>query len=226
MGDTNPKKRNEPPSSKGKVNVKETTSKFDSMAAKYCNQRNLKDINKEKGKFKRTAKRQLNETIEDPLTKWMKEMRDDIKEMKGDVKGNKSKLDDLSKKVENLETKRKEADETNSNTFQEMKDEISLVEERVTTKLMKEIKPSLNTMKNEIQDNVNLDIRRLIKEEMALQKLAEAKDKKKERPKEDVSEETEKSEVDEEHAKGEPAKKSKKSKKYIKIEKPKKMRKS
>merc|ERR1711954_465567 len=96
------------------------------------------------------------------------------------------------------------------------------VEERVTTKLMKEIEPSLNTMKNEIQDYVNLDIRRLIKEEMALQKLAEAKDKKKERPKEDVSEETENSEVEEEHAKGEPAKKSKKSKKKYKNRKAKK----
>merc|ERR1712115_418406 len=95
--------------------------------------------------------------------------------MKSDVKGNKSKLDDLSNKVENLETKHKKADEINSNAFQEMKEEISQVEERVTNKLMKEIEPSLNGMKKEIQDSVNVDIRRLIQEEMSLQKLAEAK---------------------------------------------------
>merc|ERR1711954_119151 len=71
-----------------------------------------------------------------------------------------------------------------------MKDDISKVEQRVTTKLMEEIEPSLNIMKNEIQDNVNLDIRRLIKEEMALQKLAEAKEKKSERLKDDVPEVT------------------------------------
>merc|ERR1712081_165007 len=193
-------------SPKGKVNVKETTSKFDSMAAKYRNQRNLKDINKEKGKFKRTAKKQPNETIEDPLAKWMKEMRDDIKEMKSDVKGNTSKLDDLSNKVENLETKRKEADERNTNAFQEMREEISHVEERVTNKLMKEIEPSLNSMKNEIQDSVNVDIRRLIKEEMALQKMAEAKNTENEKSKDDVSEETAESDTDGNPGKGEPVK--------------------
>ena len=105
--DTNPKKRKEPPSPKGKVNVKETTSKFDSMAAKYRNQRNLKDTNKEKGKFKRNTKKLPNETIEDPLTKWMKEMREDIKEMKSDVKGNKAKMEDISKKVDNLKQSRR-----------------------------------------------------------------------------------------------------------------------
>merc|ERR1711954_107773 len=67
-----------------------------------------------------------------------------------------------------------------------MKDDIAKVEQRVTTKLMGEIEPSLNAMKNEIQDNVNLDIRRLIQEELALQKLAEANEKKSERPKNDV----------------------------------------
>merc|ERR1712081_58650 len=173
-------------SPKGKVNVKETTSKFDSMAAKYRNQRNLKDINKEKGKFKRNTKKQPTETIEDPLTKWMKEMRDDIKEMKSDVKGNKAKMDDLSKKVDNLETKQKEADDSNFNAFKEMKDDLAKVEQRVTSKLMEEIEPSLGLMKNEIQDNVNSNMRRLIKEEMALQKLAEAKEKKSERMKEDT----------------------------------------
>merc|ERR1712081_119886 len=193
-------------SPKGKVNVKETTSKFDSMAAKHRNQRILKDINKEKGKFKRNTKKQPNETIKDPLAKWMKEMRDDIKEMKSDVKGNTSKLDELSNKVENLETKRKEADERNTNAFQEMSEEISHVKERLTNNLMKEIEPSLNSMKNEIQDSVNVDIRRLIKEEMALQKMAEAKNTENEKSKDDVLEETAEGDTDGNPGKGEPVK--------------------
>merc|ERR1711954_530876 len=123
-------------------------------------------------------------------------MGDDIKEIKSDVKGNTSKLDELYNKVENLETERKEADERNTNAFQEMREEISHVEERVTNKLMKEIEPSLNSMRNEIQDSVNVDIRRLIKEEMALQKMAEAKNIENEKSKDDVSEETAESDTD------------------------------
>merc|ERR1711954_282920 len=77
-----------------------------------------------------------------------------------------------------------------------MREEISHVEERVTNNLMKQIEPSLNSMRNEIQDSVNVDIRRLIKEEMALQKMAEAKNIENENSKEDVSEETAESDTD------------------------------
>merc|ERR1711954_28471 len=153
--ESNPKKRKNPPSPKGKVNVKQT---------------NLKDTNKEKTKFKRNAKKSPAETIEDPIPKLMKEMMADIKEIKNDVKGNNSKIDELTNKVENLEVKSKEADEKNSNTFEELKDEISQVEERVTSKLLKEIEPSLNGMKHEIQESVSVDIRRLVQKEMSLQK--------------------------------------------------------
>merc|ERR1711954_265821 len=77
-----------------------------------------------------------------------------------------------------------------------MREEISHVEERVTNNLMKQIEPSLNSMRNEIQDSVDVDIRRLIKEEMALQKMAEAKNIENEKSKDDVLEETAESDTD------------------------------
>merc|ERR1711954_452082 len=106
----------------------------------------------------------------------MKEMMADIKEIKNDVKGNNTKIDNLSNKVENLETKCQENEDKNANKFKEMKEEIGKVEDKVTSKLLSEIEPSLNGMKNEIQTAVGLDIRRLVQEEMALQKLKEAKE--------------------------------------------------
>merc|ERR1711954_173373 len=149
-------------SPKGSISVKETTSKFDQLASKYKNQRNLKDTNKEKSKFKRNVKKTPTETIEDPITKMLQKMMADISEIKTDVKGNNNKIDDLTSKVENLETKQKEAEELNTNALKEMKDDLANVEKNVTSKLMKEIEPSLGVMKNEIQDNVNANMRRLI----------------------------------------------------------------
>merc|ERR1711954_63474 len=62
----NSKKRKEPPSPpKAKVSIKETKAKFE-LQEKYRNQRNLKDVNKEKTKFKRNCKKTSSKTVKDP----------------------------------------------------------------------------------------------------------------------------------------------------------------
>merc|ERR1711954_351352 len=194
--DSNPKKRKNPPSPKAGMSVKETTSKFDQLASMYKNQRNLKDTSKEKAKFKRNVKKTPVETIDDPVTKMLKKIMADISEIKSDVKGNNHKIDDLTSKVDNLESKQKESEENNTNALQEMKKEIANVEKNVTSKLMKEIGPSLSVMRTEIQDNVNDNMRRLIQEEMALQKIAEDKNKKAESKEKDHSDNSNDSESD------------------------------
>merc|ERR1711954_73100 len=113
----------------------------------------------------------LRETSKTPIKKIMA----DISEIKTDVKGNNNKIDDLTSKVEGLETKQKETEEINTNAINEIKENLADVEKNVTTKPMNEIQPTLGQMKNEIQDNVNLNMRRLIQEEMALQNHAVAK---------------------------------------------------
>merc|ERR1712081_156447 len=120
------RKRKDPPSPKGKVSVKETKAKFE-LQEKYRNQRNLKDLKKEKEKFKRNCKKVPTETVEDPIAKMMKEMLADIKEIKKDVKGNNSKIDELSEKVDSLENKNKVTEDKNEKTFKEIKCEISHV---------------------------------------------------------------------------------------------------
>merc|ERR1711954_350 len=159
------------------LNVKETSAKFEGIQEKYLNQRNLKDNNKDKGKFKRNCKKVPTEVIEDPIAKMMKEMMKDIKEIKNDVKGNNLKINDLSEKVENMEAKQKVTDEKNEKTFIEIKEDIGKFEVRVTDKMMAEIGPSLGVMKMEIQNSIGTDLRRLVQEEVTLQRLKESKER-------------------------------------------------
>merc|ERR1711954_269976 len=80
------KKRKDPPSPKSNVSVKEMKAKID-LQEKYRLQRNLKDVSKEKGKFKRTCKKSPVETVEDPVAKMMKKIMSELQEIKSDVKG-------------------------------------------------------------------------------------------------------------------------------------------
>merc|ERR1711954_434175 len=81
-----------------------------------------------------------------------------------------------SDKVDNLEIRSKEIEETNAQKFSNLKDDIAQIETRVTNKLLKEIEPSLNHMKDEMQTAMGTDIQRIVQEEMALQKMKERKE--------------------------------------------------
>merc|ERR1711954_378537 len=195
---------------KGKVSVKETKAKFE-LQEKYRNQRNMKDLQKEKNEFKgKTCKMTTVEVVEDPIAKLIKEMHANIKEIKSDQKSNNNKIDDLSAKVLHLENKSNDTDLKNQNAIEEIKGQMSAIEESVTSKLLSEIEPSLNGMREEIQKSVGLDLRRLVKEEMALQKMWEAKNGAAESYEEFDPEDSAPSEEEGEvEGKGEPAKKSK-----------------
>merc|ERR1711954_488509 len=132
---SNSRKRKEPPSPP-KVSVKDAKAKFEGIQEKYRNQRNQKDVNKDKAKFKRNCKKTPNETIEDPIAKTLKERMKDIKEIKSDVKGNDAKIDSLTEKVDELEIKNKNIEGKNENSLKEIRQEIVQVEENVTNKLM------------------------------------------------------------------------------------------
>merc|ERR1711954_382433 len=111
------------------------------------------------------------ETVEDPITKMLKKMMADIAEIKTDVKGNNQKIDDLTSKVENIETKSKENEDATKEKFKQIQNDISKVEENVTSKLLKEIEPSLNAMKGEMQNSMGTDIRRIVQEELSLREM-------------------------------------------------------
>merc|ERR1711954_296145 len=80
-----------------------------------------------------------------------------------------------SQRVIQLENKSNDSDLRNKTTIEELKGQMTNIEDRVTTKLLSEIEPSLKGMKDQIETSVSLDLRRIVQEELALQKMAEAK---------------------------------------------------
>merc|ERR1711954_311110 len=68
-------------------------------------------------------------------------------------------------------------EEKTENSLKEIRQEIVQVEENVTNKLMEQIKPSLEAMKTEVQNAACQDLRRLVQEEVNLQRHREAKEK-------------------------------------------------
>merc|ERR1711954_449701 len=76
-----------------------------------------------------------------------------------------------------LETKNKNVEEKTENSLKEIREDLVNVESRVTEKLMAEIQPSLSVMKHDIQESIGVDLRRLVQEEVTLQKLREDKEK-------------------------------------------------
>merc|ERR1711954_618704 len=112
------------------------------------------------------------EIIKDPIVKLIKEMHANIKEMETDQKNNNEKIDGLMAKVTQLKTKSNESDLRNSKAIEDLKDEMSKVKTRVTSNLLAEIEPSLIKIKGQIQESVGLDLRKLVREELTLQKTS------------------------------------------------------
>merc|ERR1711954_363495 len=162
-------------SPKSNVSVKEMKAKID-LQEKYWLQRNQKDVSKEKAKFKQSCKKTPVETVEDPVAKMMMKIMAELQEIKTDVKGNNAKMDNIATKVENLEKRSTEVEEINAQKFDSLKDEIAQVENKVTNKLLKEIEPSLGKMKEDIETSMSRDLRRIVQEEVALQRMKELKE--------------------------------------------------
>merc|ERR1711954_191133 len=121
-----------------------------------------------------------------------------------EIKANETdlKIDGLSSKVESIETRANETDLRNNKSINDLRSEITNIESRVTTKLLNEMEPSIVALKGRIQESVGSDLRRLVREEMSLQKPPPS--------------EPDSTEDEEEDKKAEPAKSKKKKikKKY------------
>merc|ERR1711954_5767 len=163
-------------SPKGNLSAKETKAKFENkLQEKYRNQRNMKDTKKDANKFKGRACKKTNEVIEDPLAKMIRDMHADVKEMKQDQKKTTNTIKELSLKLSKIEKKSNENDLNNKKAIKDINNKVSNIEDQVTTKLLAEIEPSLNGIKTQIEDNVNQNLRRIVQEELMLQKMAESK---------------------------------------------------
>merc|ERR1712081_162784 len=100
----------------------------------------------------------------------LREMHADIKEIKIDQKNNNKKINGLSAKVNNIEVKANENELKQDKAIKDLKGEIACIENGVTSKLLTEMEPSLTAIKDQIQESVDDNLRRLVREELATQK--------------------------------------------------------
>merc|ERR1712112_634897 len=84
-------------------------------------------------------------------------------------------IEELSLKLSKIEKKSNENDLNNKKAIEDLNSKVNNIEDQVTTKLLAEIEPSLNVMKTQIENNVDQNLRRIVQEELMLQKMAESK---------------------------------------------------
>merc|ERR1711954_615935 len=98
------------------------------------------------------------------------------KEMKQDQKKTTKTIEELSQKLSQIENKSYEDDLNNKKAIEDLSNKVSTIEDTVTTKLMAEIEPSLTGMKSQIEDNLNMNLRRIVQEELSLREMKEKSD--------------------------------------------------
>ena len=138
--------------------------------------------------------------------------------MKSDLKENNSQISASNSKVTAIEKDNARVESENNLKFESIRYDMRLMETSVTAKVINELDPKISSMRNEIREDLCKDMRRLVQEEVQLQKFKE----KKEDPidiQESAEDESEREEVAEKKKKKEKTKKNikdKKNKKKIK----------
>merc|ERR1711954_18605 len=104
----------------------------------------------------------------------LREIRDDIKGMKCVLQNNNSKNYEMNDKISQIENQTKNNKEKNEKRFEAIREEINKknnsLEESVTTRVVDHFKPKIRDIHDHI---VNNDLRRVVMEELALQKYWE-----------------------------------------------------
>merc|ERR1711954_312071 len=96
------KKRKSPPETSPKMSVKERTSRFEQVKNKYCNQRCLKEINREKNEARKEKKPKADED-EPSVADLLKKLNGNIESMKAELKDNSGKIDNINHKINAIE---------------------------------------------------------------------------------------------------------------------------
>merc|ERR1711954_174463 len=196
------RKRKNPPEVSPKLSVLERKSRFEKVQEKYRTQRCLKE-NKEKTKMERnkpkrdkTSKNQ-SEDSDESMASLLKRIHADITIMKSDLKENNSQISSINTKVTAIERDNARVESENNLKFESIRYDMRLMETSVTAKVINELDPKISSMRNEIRDDLCADMRRLVKEEVLLQKFKERK----EDPQESEEEESEKEDKEDERKK-------------------------
>merc|ERR1711954_318623 len=174
---------------------------------KYKNQRCLKENREksklEKGRNKRDKKPKTDSESDELLASLIKAMHGDVKVMKIDLKEMSQQILNINAKITTIENDNaRNTSETNLK-IEAIRCDMSNLETSVTNKVIQEFDPKINSLRTELREDLNTDLRRLVREEMQLRSFKSGKEE---------SEESEESEEDTPKAKGNPETKKKNQK--------------
>merc|ERR1712112_74305 len=96
--------------------------------------------------------------------------------MKSDLKENNSQISAINSKVTAIEKDNARVECKNNLKFESIRYDMRLMETSVTAKVINELDPKISSMRNEIREDLCADMRRLVQEEVQLQRFKEKKE--------------------------------------------------
>merc|ERR1711954_290943 len=72
-------------------------------------------------------------------------------------------MDDLNKEMNDLESKSKINEDKNRRSFESIRQDMYLLEDTVTSKVVMQLDPNISDLRNEIKDDVCTDLRQIVK---------------------------------------------------------------
>merc|ERR1711954_342936 len=215
------RKRKNPPETSPIVSVQERKSQFERVQDKYRNQHCLKEIREksktDKAKTKREKKSKTpSEDSNNSIASLLKIMHADIKVIKADLKENNLQITTMNAKISAIESENARTTSETNLKIEAIRVDMGNIKTSVTNKVINVIDPKISTLRTELRDDLNTDLRRLVEEEMELKKYKDWK--------EDSEDSNETEDEDSNRKDGpEKRKKNKKSKKNIKLQNQKKL---
>merc|ERR1711954_565529 len=158
------RKQKSPPAVSPKLTVQERKSRFKAVQEKYRIRRCQKE-NKEKVKSKRDKKPKEEE--EESIASLLKRISQDINTMKGDLKQNNQKIDSVNDKITDIEANAEKTAKANKLQFEMMNGKIARIETNITDRVIEKIDPQIKTLKNDLRNDINDDLRNLMDEEFS-----------------------------------------------------------
>merc|ERR1712081_170090 len=168
MSSPSKRKRKSLPEVSPKLTVQERKSRFKAVQEKYRNQRCQKET-REKLKMKRDKKPKASpDEDEESIASLLKRISADINTMKVDLKENNQKIDSVNDKIKDIEVNAEKATKANKLQFEMINGKVARMETTITDRVIEKIDPQIKTLKNDLRQDLNVDLRNLVKEEIAL----------------------------------------------------------
>merc|ERR1711954_253075 len=131
-------------------------------------------IDKFKLKREKRAKTPPEES-EDSIASLLKVIHADIRDMKADLKESNLQIHTMNCKITTIERVNARTESETKLSFQAIRYDMGRMETSVTSKVINELDPKISMLRTEIREDMNTDLRRLVKEELQLQKYKENK---------------------------------------------------